>query len=300
MSAAGLKSADSNGKSDPYVRLLLAGQRVRSKTIMKTLDPQWDEHFEFVGGREELLKQSLHLQVFDYDRLSMDDKLGVAQVELEPLLHATDQDPQWSGHVTLSVQGSVHLHLRWASGPPTPRARGEGGAEGAARRGHEKTPVLVARRRLVTKAEYKASIASARLKYGVQRRLGGFLPYFMAYDVVVVVSLLLYLGLKCLHLHSQGAPEWLLWMSCFNVKTVWALLGFPFMVFAFPVVGDSLHRAKPTAYDQAGSSRVRVRVRVRVHRAKPTAYDGLRPGGTLTLTLTTHPHHSPLTTQPSP
>eukprot|EP00964_Phaeocystis_antarctica_P160633 scaffold132405_cov42-Phaeocystis_antarctica.AAC.1 len=83
----------------------------------------------------------------------MDDKLGVAQVELEPLLHATDQEPQWSGQVALSVQGSVHLHLRWASGPPpTPRARGEAGAEGAARRGHEKTPVLVARRRLVTKA----------------------------------------------------------------------------------------------------------------------------------------------------
>tara|TARA_B100000768_G_C10903427_1_gene218642 strand:+ start:85 stop:204 length:120 start_codon:yes stop_codon:yes gene_type:complete len=37
----------------------------------------------------------------------------------------------------------------------------------------------------------------------VQRRSGGFLPYFMVYDVVVVVSLLLYLLLKCLHLHSQ-------------------------------------------------------------------------------------------------
>ena len=89
-------------------------------------------------------------------------------------------------------------------------------------------------------------------------------------------------------------------MSCFNVKTVWALLGFPFMVFAFPVVGDSLHRAKPTAYDQAGSSRVRVRVRVRVHRAKPTAYDGLRPGGTLTLTLTLTTHPRPPLPQPQP
>jgi len=72
------------------------------------------------------------------------------------------------------------------------------------------------------------------------------------YDVVVVLSLLLYLGLKCLHLHSQGAPEWLMWMSCFNVQTVWALLGFPYMAFAIPVLGDSLHRAKTTAYDQAG------------------------------------------------
>ena len=31
---------------------------------------------------------------------------------------------------------------------------------------------------------------------------------------------------------------------------VWALLGFPYMAFAIPVLGDSLHRAKMTAYDQ--------------------------------------------------
>ena len=55
MSATGLKSADLNGKSDPYVRLTLAGQQAKSKTIMKSLDPQWDETFEFVGVRGELV-----------------------------------------------------------------------------------------------------------------------------------------------------------------------------------------------------------------------------------------------------
>lgn len=55
MNATGLKSADLNGKSDPYVRLTLAGQQAKSKTIMKTLDPQWDELFEFVGVRGELV-----------------------------------------------------------------------------------------------------------------------------------------------------------------------------------------------------------------------------------------------------
>ena len=58
VSATGLKSADLNGKSDPYVRLTLAGQQAKSKTIMKSLDPQWDETFEFVGVRGELV--SLH------------------------------------------------------------------------------------------------------------------------------------------------------------------------------------------------------------------------------------------------
>ena len=55
MSATGIKSADLNGKSDPYVRLTLAGQQAKSKTIMKSLDPQWDETFEFVGVRGELV-----------------------------------------------------------------------------------------------------------------------------------------------------------------------------------------------------------------------------------------------------
>ena len=57
MSATGLKSADRNGKSDPFVQLMLAGQRVKSKTIMETLDPQWDEHFEFMGIRGELVRR---------------------------------------------------------------------------------------------------------------------------------------------------------------------------------------------------------------------------------------------------
>ena len=55
MSATGLKSADRNGKSDPFVKLMLAGQRAKSKTIMMTLDPQWDETFDFVGVRGELV-----------------------------------------------------------------------------------------------------------------------------------------------------------------------------------------------------------------------------------------------------
>ena len=45
-----LKSADRNGLSDPYAYLRLAGKKRKSKTIMKTLDPDWNEEFEFSGG----------------------------------------------------------------------------------------------------------------------------------------------------------------------------------------------------------------------------------------------------------
>ena len=39
------RAADRGGTSDPYVKLSLAGQQHKSKTIKKTLDPVWNEHF---------------------------------------------------------------------------------------------------------------------------------------------------------------------------------------------------------------------------------------------------------------
>ena len=43
--ARGLASMDSNGFSDPYAILFLGGKKHKTKTIMKTLDPTWDEVF---------------------------------------------------------------------------------------------------------------------------------------------------------------------------------------------------------------------------------------------------------------
>ena len=47
--ATGLKSADRNGLSDPYVKLSLGKHKSKSKTIKKTLNPRWDEDFEWRG-----------------------------------------------------------------------------------------------------------------------------------------------------------------------------------------------------------------------------------------------------------
>ena len=47
---SGLAAADSNGKSDPYVKLSLGKSKAKSKTIPKTLDPEWNEKFEFQGA----------------------------------------------------------------------------------------------------------------------------------------------------------------------------------------------------------------------------------------------------------
>ena len=61
--ATGLKSIDSDGQSDPYVRLSLGERTHRSKTCKKTNDPVWEETFMFKGTLRELLAEPLQLQV---------------------------------------------------------------------------------------------------------------------------------------------------------------------------------------------------------------------------------------------
>jgi Ca2+-dependent lipid-binding protein len=44
-------AADKNGASDPYVRLTLGSKKLSSTVKHETLDPIWDEVFEFNGAR---------------------------------------------------------------------------------------------------------------------------------------------------------------------------------------------------------------------------------------------------------
>jgi len=48
-SATNLRSADRGGSSDPYVKLKVNATEHKSKVVDKTLNPTWDERFEFPG-----------------------------------------------------------------------------------------------------------------------------------------------------------------------------------------------------------------------------------------------------------
>jgi Ca2+-dependent lipid-binding protein len=83
--ARNLRAMDSNGFSDPYVRLQLGKQRFKTRVIKMNLNPTWDQEFSFlVGDSKDVLK----LDVYDEDILSMDDFLGQVRVPLEDLLAA--------------------------------------------------------------------------------------------------------------------------------------------------------------------------------------------------------------------
>nr|CAB3483345.1 unnamed protein product [Digitaria exilis] len=78
---------DSNGFSDPYVKLQLGKQRFKTKVIKMNLNPTWDQEFSFLVGD---IKDVLKLDVYDEDILKMDDFLGQLRVPLEDVLAADD------------------------------------------------------------------------------------------------------------------------------------------------------------------------------------------------------------------
>ncbi|KAH3668401.1 hypothetical protein OGAPHI_002155 [Ogataea philodendri] len=92
--ASGLPAADSNGKSDPFTKVYLNGDDVmKTKTIKKTLDPEWNEEEEFeVDNR---VNSVLRFKVSDWDiGLEQDDKLGEVSVnlsEIDPFLEGVQE-----------------------------------------------------------------------------------------------------------------------------------------------------------------------------------------------------------------
>ncbi|XP_047116849.1 E3 ubiquitin-protein ligase Nedd-4 isoform X5 [Schistocerca piceifrons] len=81
-----LAKKDIFGASDPYVRIDLNTvngdetiDSVLTKTKKKTLNPQWNEEFVF---RVKPAEHKLVLQVFDENRLTRDDFLGMVEVNL--------------------------------------------------------------------------------------------------------------------------------------------------------------------------------------------------------------------------
>jgi Ca2+-dependent lipid-binding protein len=113
--AAGLKAADLNGKSDPYAVLSLCGKQQKSKVVSKTLNPHWDETFTFEGTLGDLTSESLQVEIFDKDRITRDDSLGSAAINLLELREVHEKDVE----AELSVKGIVSLRLTWVPDKPT-------------------------------------------------------------------------------------------------------------------------------------------------------------------------------------
>uniref|UniRef100_A0A673FMP4 Multiple C2 and transmembrane domain-containing protein 1-like n=1 Tax=Sinocyclocheilus rhinocerous TaxID=307959 RepID=A0A673FMP4_9TELE len=81
--ARDLQPMDANGLSDPYVKFRMGHQKYKSKTIPKTLTPQWREQFDFHLYDEQ--GGFIDVTIWDKDAGKKDDFMGRCQVDLSVL-----------------------------------------------------------------------------------------------------------------------------------------------------------------------------------------------------------------------
>ncbi|KAM4797076.1 synaptotagmin-6 [Rhinophrynus dorsalis] len=106
LKAFDLPAKDFCGSSDPYVKIYLLPDRKRkfqTRVHRKTLNPTFDESFNFPVPYDELPSRKLHLSVFDFDRFSRHDMIG--EVILENLFEESD----------LSRESSIWRDIQYAT-----------------------------------------------------------------------------------------------------------------------------------------------------------------------------------------
>ena len=126
--AIGLRSMDSNGYSDPFVKLTLGKETHKSEIVRKSLNPRWDKDYFFRGGFEQLVALPLQVHAWDHDRLSFrNDPLGNGSIDLRQLdlgsCQAVDCSVQLKDEQ--ATPGEVFFTIQWqpnagAAHPPPP------------------------------------------------------------------------------------------------------------------------------------------------------------------------------------
>ena len=92
VSAAGLKKADTFGKSDPFCKVLSNDDAVgKTEVIKKTLDPEWNAEFEITlkeseDGDTEIENSNIRFEIFDKDLIGSDDFLGKYEMKNDAIL----------------------------------------------------------------------------------------------------------------------------------------------------------------------------------------------------------------------
>ncbi|XP_031110439.1 protein C2-DOMAIN ABA-RELATED 1-like [Ipomoea triloba] len=71
--------------SDPYVIVRMGKQKLKTKVVKKTVNPEWNEELTLSISDPNL---PIKLQVYDKDTFSLDDKMGDAEFHITPFLEA--------------------------------------------------------------------------------------------------------------------------------------------------------------------------------------------------------------------
>ncbi|XP_060620095.1 extended synaptotagmin-1 isoform X1 [Anolis sagrei] len=100
------------GKSDPYVKVRLGGQKFRSRVIKEDLNPRWSEIYEVIVS--DIPGQEVEFDLYDKD-VDKDDFLGRCKIPLRQVLGSKFVD-EW---LPLEDVKSGRLHVKLECLPPT-------------------------------------------------------------------------------------------------------------------------------------------------------------------------------------
>ena len=72
--ARGLMAMDSGDSSDPYCKIVLGKEKMKSKVISKTINPKWREGFDLYWYED--VDNFIDVSIYDKDLGSKDDFMG--------------------------------------------------------------------------------------------------------------------------------------------------------------------------------------------------------------------------------
>ena len=110
ISATGLLAGDASGFSDPYAKVHLGQVAHKTHVKKKTLDPEWDEQFDFHGTLAEMVATPLEVVLSDQDTGGL-SKTSLGQVSLS---FGAEVLSGKAVEGALDTQGSVKLFVSFA------------------------------------------------------------------------------------------------------------------------------------------------------------------------------------------
>lgn len=79
-----LPAMDLSGLSDPFCKLSYDGKTQKSGVVRESLDPEWNESFDFEFKPDLTLK----VDVYDWDLIGSNDYMGGVQISMASVTHA--------------------------------------------------------------------------------------------------------------------------------------------------------------------------------------------------------------------
>ncbi|XP_072955508.1 protein C2-DOMAIN ABA-RELATED 3-like [Typha angustifolia] len=89
--------------SDPYVILKLGNQKLKTSVKKKNVNPEWNEDLTLSIANPVV---PIRLEVYDKDTFSKDDKMGDAEIDIQPFVEVAKLDLEGisSGSVVRAVR----------------------------------------------------------------------------------------------------------------------------------------------------------------------------------------------------